>query len=156
MLDIRRARPADEDLVLAWRNEASARAASVNTEEIAPEDHHAWFARKLGDPDCVLLILEEDGDPIGQVRLDRVNTDLAELSIVLAPPARGRGLGGEALRRTVIDAPRLLGIRDIRALVRRENAASLAVFGAAGFHVVGGNDETLELVHRLRPDSSQR
>jgi RimJ/RimL family protein N-acetyltransferase len=149
MLDLRRARPEDEDLVLTWRNEASARAASFSADEIKPEDHRAWFAHKLSDPDCALLILEEDGDPIGQVRLDRVSADLAEISIVLAPEARGRGLGREALRRTLISVPRLIAVRSVRALVKRDNAASLAVFDAAGFHIVGEHDQVLELLHRL-------
>jgi RimJ/RimL family protein N-acetyltransferase len=156
MLDIRPAGPEDEDLVLRWRNEPSARAASFSKDEILAEHHHAWFTRKLSDPDCALLIVEEDGQPVGQVRLDRVGHDLGEISIGFAPGARGRGLGREALRRTVLNAPRLLAVRSVRAFVKRENAASLAAFEAAGFRVVGEDDEAVELLHEPGADPSTR
>lgn len=150
MLNLRAARPEDEQLVLAWRNEASARAASFSTRKISHRRHHTWFTDRLADPDCVLLIVEEDGRPIGQVRLDRLNRDSAEISIGLSPDARGRGLGREALRRSVLEATRLLAVADIKAFVKQSNAASLAAFIAAGFRVVGEGDEAIELRYEVR------
>src|SRR5436305_1500377 len=101
MVDLRAATADDELLILRWRNEASVRAASFDTAEISREQHHVWFARMLSDPNCTLFIIEEDGSPIGQVRLDRAGPDVAEVSIALDPDARGKGIGREALRRLV-------------------------------------------------------
>jgi RimJ/RimL family protein N-acetyltransferase len=144
-VNLRPARPEDEGLLLAWRNEPTTRVASLSADEITPEEHHAWFARKLQDPSCAILIIEEEGRPVGQVRLDRLDPGLAEVNIGLAPESRGRGLGREALRRVVLAAPNLLGVRSVKALVKRGNDASLASFAAAGFRVIGEHDAVVEL-----------
>lgn len=148
-MNLRRARPGDEALVLRWRNEPTTRAASLSTGEIAPEQHHAWFSSKLAATDCVLFIIEEDGTPVGQLRLDRVSPDSAEVSIGLAPEARGRGLGREALRHAVREAQRLLAVKYLKALVKPDNASSLAAFAAAGFSVVAESTEAIELRYGL-------
>ena len=146
-MELRRARPEDEALVLRWRNEPSTRAASLSTGEISPGQHHAWFTRKLADPDCVLFILEENGRPVGQLRLDRVGSDLAEVSIGLDLEARGRGLGREALRWAIPEAQRLLGVKCLKAQVKPNNVSSLAAFAAVGFRVVADSADAVELRH---------
>jgi RimJ/RimL family protein N-acetyltransferase len=151
MLEFRPARPEDEDVVLRWRNEASTRAASFSRDKISAQQHHLWFTSMLADPDRVLFILEEDGQRIGQVRIDRVAPGLAEISIGLAPAARGRGVGQKALRRSVHEASRRFEAKSVKALVRRGNAASLAAFAAAGFRVVDEDDERVELLHGPDP-----
>jgi RimJ/RimL family protein N-acetyltransferase len=153
MLRLRPARPEDEDRLLTWRNEASTRQASLSSEEISEADHHRWLVRKLRDPDCALFIIEEAGRPLGQVRLDRIDPELAEISIGLAPEARGRGRGREALRLCVLEAPRLLGVSRIRALVKSDNTASLAAFRASGFRVAGETPGAIELLFEP-PDES--
>lgn len=145
MLDLRPAGLGDEALLLAWRNDPVTREASFDTGKVDPAEHHRWLAGKLEDPDCVLLIVEEDGRPVGQVRLDRLDGESAEISIALAPKARGRGLGRGALRRAVLEAPTLLGVSTVKALVKRGNDASLASFAAAGFLVIGERDGVVEL-----------
>jgi RimJ/RimL family protein N-acetyltransferase len=148
MLELRPATAEDEGLVLRWRNELSTRVASLSTNEISPSEHHRWFLSKLADPKCALLIIEEDGRPVGQVRLDRVSPAVAEISIGLAADVRGRRLGRQALRRVVLDASTHVGAVTVRALIRRENASSLAAFTAAGFRVVGEDDAgVVELLH---------
>jgi RimJ/RimL family protein N-acetyltransferase len=155
MLNLRRADRDDEDLVLTLRNDPSTRQVSFSATEISPEEHHAWFRRKLEDPDCALLIVEVDGQPVGQVRLDRIREDLAEISIGLAPNARGRGIGTSALRMAASAASERLGVCGLRALVKEENAPSLAAFAAAGFRVIGENDTgVVELLHGPDVDAS--
>src|SRR5438132_1782021 len=146
MLFLRRANRDDEGLVLRLRNDRSTREGSFRTSVISAEEHHEWFTRKLADPDCALLIIEEDGRPLGQLRLDR-SGQLAEVSIGLDPAARGRGVGREALLLSVLEAPRLLGVSSIRALVKKGNAASLGAFKAAGFRVVADHREAFVLLH---------
>jgi RimJ/RimL family protein N-acetyltransferase len=148
-MDFRRALLEDEALLLRWRNEPSTRAASLSPGEIAPGQHHAWFTRKLADPDCVLFILEEEGRPVGQLRLDRVCPELAEVSVGVDLGARGRGLGREALRSAACEAERLLGVKCLKARVKRDNASSLAALAAAGFCVVAEDAEAVELRHVL-------
>ena len=144
--------PEDEHLLLGWRNEASTRAASFGSNEISPEEHHRWFADKLRDPGCALFIVEEGGEPVGQVRLDLRGDGEAEISIGLAPEARGRGIGRESLRQALLEAPRALGVSRLTALVKRENEASLAAFASVGFVVVGGDGDVVQLLQDSEVD----
>jgi RimJ/RimL family protein N-acetyltransferase len=145
MLVLRPAGAQDEQRLLEWRNESAVRAASFSSDEISPDDHHRWFLRKLDDPGCMLLIVEHEGRPVGQVRVDRVSAGLAEISIGLAADARGRGIGREALRLATSEAPRLLGVAAVKALVKEGNEASLRAFRAAGFHEVSNDGGVVEL-----------
>lgn len=145
MLVLRSATLDDEDLLLKWRNDPATRHASFSSDEISSGDHHRWFVEKLEDPDCAILVVEVDGLPVGQIRLDRLAEGVAEISIGLAAEVRGRGLGRKALLRAVPEADRLLGADSIRALVKRGNAASLAAFASAGFRVVREKDDVVEL-----------
>jgi len=152
MLILRSAAAEDEQRLLAWRNEAATRAASFTSGEISPQDHQQWFRRKLADPGCRLLIVEESGRPVGQVRLDRVDEGVAEISIGLAPESRGRGLGREALRLAVTHAANELGARQLVARVKPSNRPSLGVFQAAGYRVARADREVVEFLLAIEPD----
>jgi RimJ/RimL family protein N-acetyltransferase len=154
MLSLRTANRQDEELVLRLRNDPATRRASFSSAEVSAEEHHAWFSRRLEDPDCALLIVEEDGRAVGQVRLDRSRLRTAEISIGLAPGARGRGVGREALRLAVTQASELLGVSVVRALIKRDNVPSLAAFAAAGFRVVVEDEDVVELLYELEVDAS--
>lgn len=155
VLALRPAGPEDENRLLNWRNDPSTREASFTQGEVAADEHRAWLARKLRDPGCALLIIEEDGRPLGQVRLDRLTADLADISIGLAPEARGRGLGRSALVLTAAEAPRLLGVATLRALVKHDNEQSLRAFRAAGFVEIGEVDGAVELRRQAGKQASE-
>jgi RimJ/RimL family protein N-acetyltransferase len=152
MLILRRATAEDEQRLLTWRNEAATRAASFSSGEISLQDHRNWFRRKLADPGCRLLIAEESSRPVGQVRLDRIDADAAEISIGLAPEFRGRGLGREALRLAASYAANELGARRLMARVKLANGPSLAVFRAAGYRVSHEDREVVEFLLDIEPD----
>lgn len=153
MVTLRPAEPEDEDRLLEWRNEPSTRGSSFTQEVISTDDHHVWLARKLGDPACALLIIEDAGRPVGQVRLDRIAPDLAEVSIGLSPEVRGQGFGREALCLAAREAAGLLGVANIRALVKRGNDISLGAFRAAGFRDVRESGSVIELQRPTEPGS---
>lgn len=131
------ARPAaadDADLLLGWRNDPATRSASRDQDAVPRDAHVAWLRRVLADPDRLLLVVEHTGRPAGTVRFDREADGLWEVSITLAPHARGRGLaagvlaaGERAWRDRVGDRPALL------ACVRPDNAASARLFEGAGY-----------------------
>src|SRR4029453_3829288 len=110
---------------LGWRKDPSTRAASFTSNEVSAEEHHKWFVGKLSDPSCVLLVIEDSERAIGQGRLDRIDPEMAEVSIGLEPEARGRGKGQAALGLVASEASRLLGVRALRAFVKNDNPASL-------------------------------
>jgi RimJ/RimL family protein N-acetyltransferase len=153
MLTLRPANADDEARLLAWRNDPATREASFSTAVIPADRHARWFARKLHDAATALLVIEEDGSPVGQVRLDRVAAASAGISIGLEPEARGRGIGREALRLAVEQAQGLLGVTRITALVKPENTSSLRAFRGAGFRVVRETDEAVELEREAGPST---
>ncbi len=144
----RPASDADAQRLREWRNDPDARAASRITAEVGAEEHAAWLAEVLGDPDRHLLICELAGEPVGQVRFDRRGERRYEISVALAADARGRGLsaplvslGVERLRESVPGA-------EVEAHVREANSRSLAAFRRAGFSLTGerGDDGFLVLL----------
>jgi RimJ/RimL family protein N-acetyltransferase len=125
---VRNATEADSALLLAWRNDSRTRAWSRTPTPVAPAEHVAWLTRVLGDPDRRLLVAEFGGEPVGTARFDRAG-DVWEVSITVAPEARGRRLAVPIL----LAAERTLGPATIRANVHRDNVASVALFERAGY-----------------------
>jgi RimJ/RimL family protein N-acetyltransferase len=144
-LTLRPADPSDEGRLLEWRNEPTSRAASLTEGEVSPEDHKRWYARKLADPSSALFIVMDGDEPVGQIRLDRIANDVAEVSIGLAPEARGRGIGRRALVLAALEAESRLGVTTISARIKSENVASLRSFEAAGFREVRRDEGVVEL-----------
>jgi RimJ/RimL family protein N-acetyltransferase len=133
----------DSDRLLRWRNDPVTRRSSFQTDAVDEASHRAWFARRLKDPDCRLLIAEVAGVPVGQVRLDREG-ERATINIGIAPEARGRGHASAALA----DATRLawqLGLTHLDAHVKTDNEASLRLFRGGGFGERGRSDEAVQL-----------
>jgi RimJ/RimL family protein N-acetyltransferase len=158
-LVLRPARESDARLLLEWRNDPEARAASRTQEVVPLPDHQRWLGAVLADPDRTLLIAERAGKPVGTVRFDR-RANEAEISVAVAPSARGGGLG----RRLIAEASELeLEARPqldrIVAAVRRENRRSAGVFERAGFTLVASDDEADSLLtlvlHRRRPPTDR-
>jgi RimJ/RimL family protein N-acetyltransferase len=154
-----RLRPAelsDEELLLEWRNEPTTRAASLSPGKVSTEDHRRWLAARLDDTRCALFIILADAEPIGQVRLDRLDDELAEVSIGLAPEARGRGAGREALRLAAAEARSRLGVRMLTARIKADNGPSLRSFAAAGFTEVRRERDLVELRRPIAQETATR
>lgn len=130
---LRPASVADAERLLEWRNDPEARAASRNRGEIVREEHEAWLAGVLADPGRRLLICELGGEPVGQVRLDRLGEGRYEISVSLAPEARGRGLSSRSIELGVERLRRESPGAEVEAHVREGNGRSLSAFERAGF-----------------------
>jgi RimJ/RimL family protein N-acetyltransferase len=140
-LTLRPATEADGARVLEWRNDPEVRTASRNTAEVGAEEHAAWLAEVLGDPDRQLLICESDGEEVGQVRFDRLGERRYEISIALAAAARGRGLSPRLISLAVERLREASPTAEVEAQVREGNARSLAAFRRAGFRPAGKSDD---------------
>lgn len=127
-----RLRPAtldDAERLREWRNDPETVAASLTGRAVEPEEHQAWLELVIDHPGDRLLIVEDGGEPVGQVRLQRHESGEVEVHIGLARDVRGRGLGRAALDLAWEEA-------DAEVLVARvlaENQRSLRAFAAAGF-----------------------
>lgn len=128
---------ADGEALLAWRNDPATRAAAINTGEVGRNEHFAWLARALADPGRRLLMAEEeDGAVFGMLRFDR-RDGAWEVSINLAPSARGRGMGGRVLAKGIACFLAETGPVLLLATVREENQASRRIFERCGFRLTG-------------------
>jgi RimJ/RimL family protein N-acetyltransferase len=145
---LRPAGPEDAERLLAWRNDPEVQAVSFTQGPVAAEVHSAWLERTLSDPGIRLLIVERDGRPAGQIRLQRTGP-AAEVHIGLSGEARGQGVGRRALELAAGVAREELGAQSLEARIRSGNERSVRAFRAAGFEEVGSEADELRMRLRL-------
>lgn len=145
MLTLRPADLSDGQRLLAWRNDPETRAASFDGGEVFPEEHSRWLRRKLDDASCAILVAEDGGVAVGLVRFDWGADAIAEISVTVAPEARGRGIGSLLLRSAIREGQRRLGVECFRARVKEGNQRSLGAFRAAGFTAHASANGVIEL-----------
>lgn len=125
--------PADALELLRWRNDPLVRAMSRSGQPIPEEAHLAWYTATGRDPARLLLIGRCDGAAIGAVRFDRNAPAVWEVSILLAPEARGRRLGRGLLAAALTHLKSCHGPALVMAEVRESNIASIRLFESLGF-----------------------
>lgn len=119
------------------------------TFELVPPDEAEMASRLAGVRalDLPWLTAEIDGAVVGYAylspfRLRPAYRYCVELSVYLAPEARGRGIG-RALMAALIDRARVMGLRHlVGAIGDSANTASIALHTAAGFREAGVWRET--------------
>lgn len=115
----------DADMLLEWKNEEDTRMNSIaTTDKINYSRHIAWLADTLESKASRLMIIEDDGVPAGDVRLDY---DLyeTEVSIRLDKKYRGKGLATAVIG--------MIREEGMKAKIRAHNLASMRVFISNGF-----------------------
>jgi len=129
---MRRATIADAQSLFQWRDDPVTRAQSRDDSPLIWQKHVTWLRATLKRDDCVLLIAELDGQPVGTVRWDRVGTSIWEASVTIAPEWRGHGLAAAALAASEKSLPPARPIQ-LMAAIQEANAASLAAFARLGY-----------------------
>ena len=137
-LKLRRAEYHDCTLLWNWANDPVVRSMAFSSEPIPLGHHQRWFSDKMASPLTHLFVLENDNQiPIGQIRFDSVGDGVFEIDVSIAIDHRGCGagmalldIGENALRKNV-------QVCSLRALVKRHNAASLALFRRVGYKEQG-------------------
>ena len=130
----------DAAVLLTWRNSASARAFSQNSEPIRIDRHLSWFSNRL-----MRLELEPffmfclENKEVGMSRLDVVggSTDTYEVSILVDPDQQGKGIGSKILDITVESFFDRFPNKIILAKVHVDNFVSQSLFKNAGFDSQG-------------------
>ena len=139
-LRLRPARRDDSRLLWEWVNDPQVRASAFSIAPISWERHEIWFASKMKDPNCSILIAEnERGVSIGQFRVDWRSSQFedGEIDVSVAKEFRGTGFGAALIDRGAEEA--LLKRRSgrLHAFVKVENQPSRAAFELAGFENLG-------------------
>lgn len=130
-LALRPATAADSARLFTWRNDPHTRAMSRCTDPVSLPEHRAWLDEVRHDSRSRLLIAELDAQPVGVARLVPVGGS-HQVSITVAPEARGRKLAAPLLR-AVEEAARALGVVRLVAEIKPGNEASVRAFRAAGY-----------------------
>jgi RimJ/RimL family protein N-acetyltransferase len=97
-LNLRYPHESDAEIIFSWRNSSEVRQVSLNSNEISYATHLDWFSTRLtkckSEP---FWIIEFQDRPAGFVRFDSRTKLEFEMSILLAPEVRGKGLGRIAM-----------------------------------------------------------
>jgi len=134
-LHLRPARESDAYALWLWANDPTTRDASFGRGEIAWDSHVDWFGARLQDAGTLIAVAEAaHGRPVGTVRFETSDRwASARLSYLVAPEARGGGLGraiAEAGVRWVVAAHPAVRIT---ADVAAANERSLRIFRGMGW-----------------------
>ena len=139
-LQVRAARFADLPLIQDIHNQGiSDRVATLDTEPRTMADTQLWFKRH--GPRHPVLVAEADGSLAGWAALNTFNVRpayqyVADLSIYLARPWRGKGLGARLLSPLIVLA-RELGYHKIVLSAFPTNTAGMRLYARQGFTTVG-------------------
>ena len=145
---LRRATRDDAALLRAWRNDDATRAMSLSTELVSEATHTTWLDATLSSEMRRLFVATAEGALVGQVRLDDIGAGALELSLTVAPEARGRGLGADLLL-AAEDEARDLGADILIARIKEANDRSVSVFKRAGYYAFVSRGGVLQCERRL-------
>lgn len=134
---LREANEDDVKLLFNWVNENEVRANSISQKLISWEDHLKWFNEKINSPVTKIFILVYNTNPVGQIRIDKKDSRL-EIDYSIDKVFRGKGFGKKivSLLLKKFDKDRF------RAIVKKENQASVSIFTVLGFTLI--NSESNE------------
>lgn len=125
----------EEDIrdLFSWRNHPETRRQSFSTEAVTWDEHRAWFADKINDPNTSIYIVSQNRIKIGSVRFER-NIESVRISVMLNPDFIGKRLGAAVI---VQSTKKYIQDRNpgvpIIAEIKKENIASIKAFTKAGF-----------------------
>ena len=133
---IRLAKLEDLTLYFKWVNEPSVRKNSIDTGQISLVLHEKWFLNMLNSYNSILLVLELNEVPIGQLRFD-IEDEIVLIDYSIDQEFRLRGFGNLLIQRG-IDYFMKISKNDekdfvFRGIVKRINTASIKVFIKNGF-----------------------
>lgn len=129
---LRPASAADENWLLQLQSQPEARRYSNDPSPPTPAAHREWMARTLADPSRLLLIAQLEGVPAGMLRLDR-QAEGERVNIAVDSRYHRRGVGAAILALAALMRPGSA----LDAEILPGNAASQALFAAAGYRQVG-------------------
>lgn len=150
-LRLRNAHENDCRLLWEWANDPQVRAAAFSSTPISAEQHEVWFAGKMNDSNCLILIAEDDaGASVGQFRVDWVSDEDGEIDVSVASEFRGEGYGSILIELGVATVFAHKGAR-LHAFVKTDNESSRRAFERAGFANLGEKKvREQQAIHYLR------
>lgn len=139
---LRKIEPTDLPFLYQWENDASAWADGSNHNPLSQQDLRDYIASTTGDiyrDGQVRLMIEQEGQTIGCI--DLFDLDIrnrrAAIGMYIAPEARGKGVGREAVLELEKYAFGFLHLRVLYAVIATTNEACSAIYEKAGYTPFG-------------------
>jgi spore coat polysaccharide biosynthesis predicted glycosyltransferase SpsG/RimJ/RimL family protein N-acetyltransferase len=134
-LILRKATLADAEDLFNLANEDAVRRNSFSQSEIEWAEHTRWLNGKLGDGNCLFLIVDCSDKFAGQVRFDMIPLQSeAVINIGLSKSVRGLGLSAFVINKSIEELLKAhRDVRLIKAYIKESNIASVKAFEKAGF-----------------------
>ncbi len=130
---------ADAEALLEWRNDFETRRLARTQGVISLRDHMKWLEAAIADEARLYRVLWDVGAeadvPLASVRYDlEPDTGCAEVSILVAPTGRGRGIGRVALEQSLPELRQWRPeVTEVLAVVHENNLASRRLFESTGY-----------------------
>ncbi|WP_412051299.1 UDP-2,4-diacetamido-2,4,6-trideoxy-beta-L-altropyranose hydrolase [Hoeflea sp. Naph1] len=133
-MKLRMVQKSDSDTILKWANDPDTRRNAFNNAQISKNEHSVWFRRQIDSPRIVFyLALTPHGEPVGHVRFEYQPDHSWQISYLVAPFFRRRGVARIMLQQCIAKIFDDLGNKFLSAYVKPTNIASLRVFKLLGF-----------------------
>ncbi|MGN0438103.1 MAG: GNAT family N-acetyltransferase [Lachnospiraceae bacterium] len=133
---LRKVTASDMEQLYHWRNDPDVRKWSFHTEEISFEEHQKWFRITMDRDDVEIFVLEEDGQPVGQIRLTYWYDELV-IGYSIDRNCRGRHLGQQIVDLMEESLKQDESLRKdgeyFVAYVQKDNVVSRKVFQVLGY-----------------------
>ena len=135
----------DSEVLLEWRNQAEVRKFSRNQGLISKDSHAQWFKTRLKQvPNEPFWIFENSLGRVGFVRFDfDIASKYFEISIVINPAMRGKGLGKIVLELAIANCIERNPGSIFFAEAHKKNLSSQLLFLKCGFQEFAINGEFL-------------
>jgi len=132
-ISLRPATMSDREMVFRWRNDPFIVARGSFLREVGWEEHKTWFEEVITGNTRRMFIVHDQGNPIGQIRFDRINRQECVVSVYLLEAFTGRGWGVQAILLGCAAIFEAWDVGRVVACVRLENRLGRSAFLKAGF-----------------------
>ncbi|MCB0744716.1 MAG: GNAT family N-acetyltransferase, partial [Ignavibacteriae bacterium] len=129
MIKLRKASEKDINTFYNWANDEINLKMSFKSDHISFDKHTKWFKEQLRSREDLLLVLEIDNIPAGNVRFNREGV----IGISLDKAFRGKDLGVILIKEGIKFIQSNTKLKEITAFIKKENIPSIRVFEKAGF-----------------------
>lgn len=132
----------DLPLLYQWENDATAWADSATHNPLSQHLLRQYIQEQTGDiykDGQLRLMLDDNGATLGCIDLFDLDpiSRRAAIGMYIAPDARGKGAGQEALRLLEEYAFRFLGLHTLYAIIGADNTACLSIYRKADYTIAG-------------------